>query len=213
MKKDSSGFGASGLWILAVVLFLASRLLYPSMTKVLYFIGAMIVISLLALVGVTLFFAFRKPQNGTVNGKSKEEAAMLSKGKEQLMELRRLSMEVKNSSIRSLSTEICGSIDRIFRTLKEQPENISGARKFLNYYLPTLAAILRKYSNLEKSGIPAEEITENVIHCLKDIKRAMEKQYTQLFDDDILDLSVEMDTLIQICKRDGLLAEDDFKSE
>ena len=42
---------------------------------------------------------------------------------------------------------------------------------------------------------------------------AMEKQYNNLFENDILDLTVEMEVLTQICKRDGLLTDADFESE
>jgi hypothetical protein len=40
------------------------------------------------------------------------------------------------------------------------------------------------------------------------MESAMEKQYLNLFEDDKLDLSVEMAVMTQICKRDGLLADD-----
>lgn len=37
----------------------------------------------------------------------------------------------------------------------------------------------------------------------------MEKQYDSLFDDDKLDLTVDMEALTLACKRDGLLDEDE----
>ena len=40
------------------------------------------------------------------------------------------------------------------------------------------------------------------------IQVAMRKMYDSLFDDDKLDLTVEIETLKQICRQDGLLAED-----
>ena len=86
-------------------------------------------------------------------------------------------------------------------------------RPFFNYYLPTLEKILIKYKEIESSGVPTEEITQSTITCLEDIKMAMEKQYNNLFENDILDLTVEMEVLTQICKRDGLLTDADFESE
>ena len=38
--------------------------------------------------------------------------------------------------------------------------------------------------------------------------KAMEKQYNGLFDDDKLDLSVDMEALTLACKRDGLLEDE-----
>ena len=65
---------------------------------------------------------------------------------------------------------------------------------------------------MENSGIPSGETAESVISCLTDIKSAMEKQYENLFEDDKLDLSVEMEVLTAVCKRDGLLEDDVSKS-
>ena len=109
-----------------------------------------------------------------------------------------------------MSEEICGIADKILRALKEQPKDIPSARQFLNYYLPTLGSILLKYVQVEESGMPTAELTENIITCLGDIKIAMEKQYANLFEDDMLDLSVEMEALTLACKRDGLLDDEDF---
>ena len=50
-----------------------------------------------------------------------------------------------------------------------------------------------------------------VIHSA-DIKTALEKQHANLFEDDMLDLSVEMEALKVNCKRDGLLADEDFNT-
>ncbi|MBR2504054.1 MAG: hypothetical protein IKB62_08020, partial [Oscillospiraceae bacterium] len=63
----------------------------------------------------------------------------------------------------------------------------------------------------EESGVPAENIAESTVKCLEDIKKATEKQYAALFDDDILDMSVEMEALTIACKRDGLLTDGDFR--
>ena len=43
--------------------------------------------------------------------------------------------------------------------------------------------------------------------CLDGIQVAMRKMYDSLYDDDKLDLTVEMETLKQFCKQDGLLAD------
>ena len=53
-----------------------------------------------------------------------------------------------------------------------------------------------------------------VMECLENIKSAMDKQYQNLFEDDKLDLTVEMEALALACKRDGLLyadAEENFE--
>jgi len=162
------------------------------------------------LVAVVIYFAFRKPKGKEGAPGAVDVNAILSKGRSNLMELRRMGMRVRNQQIRKLSEDICGIADKILRTLKEQPEDMPRVRQFFNYYLPTLGSILLKYVRLEESGVPAAKMTESTIACLGDIKTAMSKQYSNLFDNDMLDLSVEMEALTLACRRDGLLEEESF---
>ena len=117
-------------------------------------------------------------------------------------------MKVKDPEIRKTSETICALIDKILRTLKEQPGDLPRLGRFFSYYLPTLQSVLTKYTRLESTGLPGEDTAEKTFSCLTDIKSAMEKQYENLFEDEKLDLSVEMTVMSQICKRDGLLADD-----
>ena len=52
-----------------------------------------------------------------------------------------------------------------------------------------------QYEKIEKSGIPDEKMTEKVLKYLADIKVALGKLYKSLFDDDKLDLHVEMEAM------------------
>ena len=170
-------------------------------------------ICIVLLVGLVLFFAFWQPDGkggGTAGG---EAAKALAKSRSDLLEIRQLIMRLKNRRIRRLSEETCEVMDRIIRTLREQPEDIPRARQFFNYYLPTLGEILRKYRVLEDGGVSADDTAEHVASCLEAIRAAMEKQYESLFDNDKLDLTVEMEVLKQMCQRDGLLTEDEFRDE
>lgn len=211
MGDRSSGvLGILGL-IGAVILFFFLRRVFPSLATVLLVIGGVVVALIVILVAVVIYLAFRKPKGKDSILGTEDISAVLSKGRSNLMELRRMGMRVKHPQIRKLNEEICDTADKILRTLKEQPEDIPSVRRFLNYYLPTLGSILLKYVRLEESGVPAEHITERTISCLGDIKSAMGKQYTNLFDDDMLDLSAEMEALTLVCRRDGLLEKESLQ--
>lgn len=209
---DYSGvLGVLGL-IGAGILYFILRRVFPSMANALLVAGGILLAVIVLVVAVALYFAFKKPKDDkTGSPKAADVTAVLSKGRSNLMELRRLGMRVKNQSIRKRNEEICAAADKILRTLKEQPEDIPRVRQFFNYYLPTLGSILLKYVRLEEGGILEASMTENTLSCLDDIKTAMEKQYTSLFDNDALDLSVEMEALTLACKRDGLLEDESFR--
>ena len=212
MNDNSSGLlGFLGL-IGAVIVFFVVRHFFPSLAAALLFVGGIALILLILLVVVVMYFALKKPKTGSIQEAEAKNQKILAEGRKNLMQLRCLSMEVKDPGVRTRSVEICGVIERILKVLKEQPENITDVRQFFNYYLPTLGKILKKYSGLEANGIPSEELKTSTLSCLNDIKHAMEKLYANLFEDDLLDLSVEMKALTLACKRDGLLSEEDFQT-
>lgn len=146
--------------------------------------------------------------------KAEKQKAVFSQSRSDLMELRRLIMEIKDTEVKNLSREICEIADRILKTWKEQAEDPSAIRQFLNYYMPTFRSVLSKYRKMEAGGVLDPELAVPVMECLGNIKSAMDKQYQNLFEDDKLDLTVEMEALTLVCKRDGLLdadAEENFE--
>ena len=208
MNDRSSGFFGIGGLLVSVIVLVAARRFFPELANFLLILIGIGIVLLLVLVAVVMYFAFSQSNKENAGN---DIQAVLKRGKQNLMGLRRMSMEIKHAKVRALSTEISSSIDKILRTLKEKPDQVGSLRQFFHYYLPTMEKILVKYKELEASGIPTEEVTESTIQGLENIKLAMGKQYKNLFESDILDLTVEMEVLTQICKRDGLLTDDDFE--
>jgi len=191
-----------------VAAFLLLRRFVPALAKLFLILSWIAAAGVLLLVAAVIFFAFHKPKKTPEQELAEQAAAVLQDGRSRLMELRRLSMKIKEPRIRTVSESICSTIDKILRTLKDQPEDIAPVGRFFHYYLPTLQSILTKYTRLENGGISTEETAEKTLSCLKDMKSAMGKQYQNLFENDKLDLAVEMTVLTQICRQDGLLADD-----
>lgn len=213
MNDKSSGLLGIGGLIASVLVLLAARRYFPTFANILlWLIGACVALVLL-LVALVVYFAFKKPKKTESQKADDEIREVLKNGKKSLMGLRRMSMEIRNAEVRALCTEISGSIDKIFRTLNEKPDQVRSCRQFFHYYLPTTEKILVKYKELELSEIPNANVTESTVSCLQNIRTAMDKQYNNLFESDILDLTVEMEVLTQICKRDGLLTEADFLTD
>jgi len=212
-KKPSGCLGGMLSFVGFVAVLLLLRRFFPFLWSVLLGIAGFVLLLIAALVALILWLVFRKPKPGSPEAVRAENKQILSKGHSRLAELRRLGMRVKNAEIRTLNTRICASADKILKTLKEKPESIPSVRQFLNYYLPTLGGILTKYVRVEESGVPSGKLVQSVIAHLGEIQTAMEKQYANLFEDDMLDLSVEIEALTLACKRDGLLSDEDFKPQ
>lgn len=144
------------------------------------------------------------------SGLTLEQMRILSKGRNHLLELRGLAGRIGNLNVRKRSEDVCKEIEKILSALQQQPEDISRVRQFFNYYLPTLGNILLKYLRIEEGGAVREDTTVKVMACLREIQTAMEKQHAAIYDNDLVDLTVEMEALTMACKRDGLLISEDF---
>ena len=209
-NKGSSGLLGIVLVVVAVLFFTAKGL-FPILTGILKAALGIGAVGVVAVVAAVVYFAFRKSDGKAQESEKAKANSQLTKGRSSLMELRNAGLRVKNAQVKKLNEEICTNVDKILLTLKKQPEDIAKLRQFFNYYLPTLSNILKKYVTIEESGVPADNIVQSTISCLEDIKKATEKQYAALFDNDMLDMSVEMEALTIACKRDGLLTDEDFK--
>ena len=207
-NKSSGGLGLAALIGVGVVGFLLKSII-PSLGRI--FMGAAVVglVLLALLIGVVIYFAFSK----TEEKPESDGAVNLSKGRAKLTEIRRQNMSIKNKEIRDASDRICASADKIFAALREQPEDLPRMRQLFSYYLPTWSKILKKYSLLEDGGIADARMTESMVLCLRDIQNAMDKMYQNLFEDDVLDLTVEMEVLNMVGRRDGLLEEGPLQAE
>ena len=186
--------------------------------SVLGFLGKLALIGgglLLVLVAVVVFFAFKKPKSTAAvkaaNAKARDITPLLRQGGTDLTELKRMTARVKDAEIRGLGDAVAKRADMILQELKKQPGEAAKLSQFFNYYLPTLGKIIGKYAQLEQSGVVADNVRENTEKCLRDLCTALEKQHTELFKNDILDLSVEMAALTMTCQRDGLISGEELK--
>ena len=205
MKNNSSGItGILGIAV-CVGLFLLARKFFPSLATLMLCLAGIAGVVIVVLIGLVIYFSVTGNRE---NSDPNSPAAVLSKARADLMELRRMQVKIKSREIMSLCREITDTGDKILSVLKQKPQAVSDARQFLNYYLPTLGKILRSYVHLEESGSLTEELKNSTVTHLGEIRKAMEKQYDSLFDNDKLDLSVDMEALTLACKRDGLLEDE-----
>lgn len=213
MNKNSKGFPAAVvIAAAAIVAFLVLRKNSVSAAARTVF-GLLAVVILIVVLGSILILVLAlkssnreaKFKASTTNTISDENAAMLKSGRESLMVLRKKILRIHNSAIHEKATQICNVMDKILQTLREKQDKISDVRQFFNYYMPTLDSILTKYQRIEESGTLTDDMTEKVVAYLVTIKGAMDKQYENLFKEDRLDMSVDMEAMTMACKRDGLI--------
>lgn len=100
------------------------------------------------------------------------------------------------------------NIKQILKVVYNQPSDAPLVRKFMNYYLPTTVKMIEKYAEYESLGYENAAIKENkqkIIASVKVINEACHKQLDIMYNDDILDINTDINTLEHMLKRDGLV--------
>lgn len=229
MRNNKDGFIGIGVIGLILLGLFAMRRggggLLASLGRLMFFGVTAIVVLILGIVALVLYFALRRPKGGadsagdtavslggqkpTVDPRDRD---VLAKGSKNLSELRVMTARIKNDTVRDASSRVCVQADGILKVLKDKPDAIPRVRQFLNYYLPTLGEILTKFVDMEKSGMVGDDMVKKMLKYLDDIRSAMERQHRNLFESDILDLTVEMEAMTMAFKRDGLLTDQEMSA-
>ncbi|MBQ3412749.1 MAG: 5-bromo-4-chloroindolyl phosphate hydrolysis family protein [Oscillospiraceae bacterium] len=189
----------------------------PQLGRLLLLGGGLIGLAVIALVVALVVYSLnggeRSGDKISTESLSADQATLITNGKARVISIRSILGRIKNTEIRDYGYSICRTCDKIFKALIEQPKSITAARQFLTYYLPTINLVLEKYEKVEKSGTDSGNMSARVINYLKDVDKALDKFYQKLFEDEKLDLTVEMEAMTMAVKRDGLITDDELRQE
>ena len=100
--------------------------------------------------------------------------------------------------------------DRLYCYLREHPEKIPSANRFLTYYLDTVGRILGQYVNFQDAGLGTSEVREfqrKVRAILPKLKTGFEEQLSQLMASERFDAEADMKVM------EGLLNTEGFQWE
>ncbi|MCL2099125.1 MAG: 5-bromo-4-chloroindolyl phosphate hydrolysis family protein [Oscillospiraceae bacterium] len=122
---------------------------------------------------------------------------------------------------------ISGDIAEIEETLKKiqvqlndetKPGNsrrITQVTDFFDYYMPATIKILNSYRKIESQNLTGENASETkkrVEESLPFIKKAFAKELDNMFSDEMIDITTDIDVLESMLSKDGLLNRDNIKN-
>ena len=152
--------------------------------------------------------SLKKVQNYTGNPEVDE---LLEKGREMIADIRRENDLIPDSSLSEKLDVLENRCAEIFRAVYDKPNRVSQIRKFMDYYLPTTLKMVRGYRMLDERGITGQDAVyarNRIDDALLVVLQGCEKMLDKLYQDDVLDLTTDIDVLEQMLKRDGLSESD-----
>ena len=140
-----------------------------------------------------------------------EADALLEKGREMITEIRNENDLIPDSTLSDQLDRLENQCAEIFRAVREKPGKTAQVRKFMEYYLPTTLKMVKGYRMLDERGISGTEAMHaknRISDALEVVLQGCEKMLDKLYQDDVLDLTTDIDVLQQMLKRDGLTESD-----
>ena len=147
---------------------------------------------------ITLYFA-QRPDGG-------EMQALMEEAERDLKAIRSAVGRITDVRTHEDALALTETGDRLYRYLREHPEKISSANRFLTYYLDTVGRILGQYVNFQDAGLGTSEVREfqrKVRAILPKLKTGFEEQLSQLMASERFDAEADMKVMESLLNTEG----------
>ncbi|MCL1854210.1 MAG: 5-bromo-4-chloroindolyl phosphate hydrolysis family protein [Clostridia bacterium] len=136
-----------------------------------------------------------------------EVDALLAKGRLMITELHDENKLIEEPSLTDKLTRLESQTAEVFRAVYDKPAKAGQIRKFMDYYLPTTLKLVKGYRMLgerNEAGQGSQQARSRIDEGLGVVLQGCQKMLDNLYRDDVLDLTTDIDVLEQMLKRDGL---------
>lgn len=133
---------------------------------------------------------------------------LVEKGQEMLSQIRQENDLIPDAELTDQMNRLEDVANRIFRTVAEKPEKAPQIRRFMDYYLPTTLKMLGGYRKMDErqvGGQQAQATRTQIREAMDTVLKAFDKQLNALYQDDMLDLSTDIDVMETMLRQDGLI--------
>ena len=133
---------------------------------------------------------------------------LVEKGQEMLAEIRKENDLIPDAELTAQMDQLNKVSNQIFHTVAEHPEKAPQIRRFMDYYLPTTLKMLTGYRKMDErqvKGSNAQETRAQIREAMGTVLKAFDKQLDALYQDEMLDISTDIDVMETMLKQDGLI--------
>lgn len=131
----------------------------------------------------------------------------LKEGRTLLIQLKQADQAIPDPKVSQCIQEIVDLTQQILATVEQHPGAVGQIRRFLNYYLPTLLELLRKYAELDDISAGQGNIQQSrskIEGVLDSSRQAFQRLLDSLYASQALDIAAEIEVMDQLMKEEGL---------
>lgn len=145
-----------------------------------------------------------------------KKEAILSDGQKYIKKIDELNAQIPQEEITNGLYQTCDLLNKIeLSDLNSSNYDKAKLNKLYDYYLPILTGILENYKKLQDSGIKNEEFKNSEAQLIKTIiliNQALKTIYSDIHEDDYININADINTLQTLLKKDGY-DENPFKKD
>jgi len=122
-----------------------------------------------------------------------------------------LNDEILGEDISSQLDKIEEIIASIFEIIKRKPEKRMELRKLMQYYLPMTVKVVTSYRDFENERVPSKQLEESkkeIRETLDKVITAFEALREKIFQEEVLDVSTDLDVLEAMMSQEGLIKDE-----
>lgn len=133
--------------------------------------------------------------------------ALLEKGRAMIVQIREENARIPDTGLTNKLNQLENQCAEIFRAVYDKPAKAPQIRKFMDYYLPTTLKMVKGYRVLGERNLTGQDVQDarrRIDDALGVVLKGCQKMLDNLYRDDVLDITTDIDVLEQMLKRDGL---------
>ena len=141
----------------------------------------------------------------------KEIMQLVTEGNRYVKEIRKLNDEILGEDISNQLDKVEEIIASIFEIIKRKPEKRIELRKLMQYYLPMTVKVVTSYRDFENEKIPSRQLEESkreIRETLDKVIIAFEALREKIFQEEVLDVSTDLDVLEAMMSQEGLIRDE-----
>ncbi len=157
-----------------------------------------------------MFPAHSKTEKATSYGKTGNTEAdeLLKEGRKAIVSINTARAKISDRAFAEQLTKLSSLCSQILQKVSEQPECAKKLRRFMDYYLPTTLKLIECYEQLQNKQDAGSANISKTIATIENssalIVQAFQKQLDNLYADQALDITTDVQVLENMMSRDGL---------
>ncbi|MGN0240137.1 MAG: 5-bromo-4-chloroindolyl phosphate hydrolysis family protein [Candidatus Weimeria sp.] len=136
-----------------------------------------------------------------------EARAVIAQGEKYIADFHHLNDIIPDEGLSEKLDRLEKIIKKIFEEVRRRPQKASDLHRLLDYYLPTTKKLVQAYADSENNPDTENisQIKSEIESSLDMINSACEKIFDQMFSEDAMDISSDINVMKQMMEQDGLV--------